>query len=141
MGYQHIRSALVTAYKEANLGVETTYENMPFHGGNSKPSWAVFLFRPSQPFPVTLGDNGADRVEGFVQIDHNIALEIGEAAALDFGDKLRKVFREGVQFTYGDQAVRIKSCGLSFGRVAEGFWRTSFTIYWYADISRQVETI
>jgi hypothetical protein len=137
-----IRNALVTAYEDGAFGLETFYQNVKLsHPSKLKqpPSgqpWAYLTQTTADIAPMGLGDQGDDEHKGFMQIDLNYPLDIGEGLILAKFDAIKSYFKAGRSFVSGGQVVIIRSCGRSSGRVVEQNYRISVSVYWFARVSR-----
>ena len=136
MSLSQARSALIKAFTDAALFdvAKVQWENMAFTPPSD--SWAAVFIVPAQPIVASLGTGGADNFDGFMQVDLNFPLQSGEKDISAKFDALRNIFTAGASFVYQGQAVVIKSCGRSQGRVVNGFYRISATIMFYARINR-----
>jgi len=137
MSASKIRSALVNAYVAGNFFSKqnTQWENVAFSPPKETP-WAAVYIVPTQPAVATLGPNGTDRHDGFLQIDLNYPLNKGTKDVSDKADSVENTFTAGRRFAYSGQEVIISSCGRSQGRKVDGFYRVSVTAYWYAHVTR-----
>lgn len=133
-----IEAALITAYQGAGLALPTEYENAEFERPDSFASFASVSFVPNQPSVSGLGSTGADEIDGFLQIDLYTERNSGTAEARNLTDTLRNTFQAGERFTYDGQDVLIRSCGRNQGRVIDGYFMISITIFWRAYINRSL---
>jgi hypothetical protein len=138
MSLSNVRSALVSAFLSGGIfpAENIAFENIAFTPG--KEPWCQLSFVPAPPTVATLGAEGEDRFDGFLQLDLNYPLNSGDKAASDCVDAIRKLFTAGARFTYSGQEVVIASCGRSQGRTSSGFYRVSVTAQFYAHIQRQL---
>lgn len=127
---------MLTAFKDGGFfaKADTAFPNMAFTPGAN--AWCKLAFLFADPVVATLGLHGADRFDGFFQIDLNYPLNTGDKAVKDKADALRNAFTAGVRFTYSGQEVIVTNCGRSQGRIIEGYYRVSVTVYFYAHINR-----
>lgn len=134
-----IKQALVTAYKAGNFFSDsaTSYPNVGFTPPSNAP-WAKVSFMPSRSEVFTLGPagTGKDRKDGLFQIDLNYALDSGDSAISAKATDLNVYFYAGRKFSYSGQEVICRSCSISPGRVADGFYRISVTIPFYGYVTR-----
>lgn len=137
MSVAKIRSALVTQFQAQDLfsNETTAWENLPFVPPSSGP-WCGFVFVPAQPTIATLGPNGYDSQDGFLQLDLNYPPGNGDKAVGDKYDTIKEAFTAGTKLSYQGQEVSIRSCGRSQGRLVGAYWRVSVTIFFYAQIQR-----
>jgi len=134
MATSDVEKALVTAAQGALSGLSFALENSPPAQPSGK--WGAIFYNPAQPAVDSLGPNGDDLFEGFLQVDVNYPRGSGVSAAQTDLDTLRASFKAGASFTSGGQAVRIKNCGRPVGRLVDNWYRVSFTIYWWAFVPR-----
>lgn len=137
MSQTNVRAALVAAFRTGNFFADTkvAWENVPFTPPTGEP-WAAFYFVPSQPSVATLGPNGQDHLDGFVQIDLNFPTGKGEKDSFAKYEAIKNSFTAGSYLIYQGQVVTIKSCGRSPGRVVNNVYKVIVTIYFYAHINR-----
>lgn len=131
-------AALIQAYQGAGLSLPTEYENAEFERPEKNGSYASVFFSPNQPSVSGLGNTGADEVDGFLQIDLYTERNSGTAEARNLTDTLRNTFQAGTRFSYDGQGVLIRSCGRNQGRVIDGYFMISITIYWRTYINRSL---
>lgn len=160
MRFLDIRNALVMSYMEGAFGLPAAYPNrkpsqaLKDAQQNNQP-WSAFFVVPSQPGVASLGDQGADRHDGFFQIDLNHPLDTGDTAGLLLADQLAYRYKAGVRFdapalsetliadfeaqeflVWEPLKVLIRSCGYEQPRRVENWSRISMTIYYSAWVSR-----
>lgn len=137
MSVPKIRSALVQAFIAGAFfdSSKVQWENKQFTPPADAP-WASVFFLPNNPSVATLGPDGTDEVDGFLQVDLNYPPDTGTADIDAKYDAMRLVFPAGARFTYSGTEVIIKSCGRSQGRVVGSFYRVSATIMFYSHINR-----
>lgn len=131
-----IRAALVQATVNAALGIPVGYENVTFDKPVAPNPWAYAFNLPVNSSPATLGDQGEDEHKGIWQIDLNFPMREGEVAVNLVAGLVRTYFRAGRKFINGSSKVTITSCSRSRGREAEGFWRVSMSINYFARAPR-----
>lgn len=134
MSLINVENALMQSYQDAGLSLPTAYENVGF----DKPStaWASVFHLPDPPEMYSLSEDGFDEATGILQVDINVPADSGTAVANGHFDTLRAHYKAGARFTSGGQQVVILRCGKSQGRVIDGFYRISISIYWIAYIQR-----
>ena len=135
MSLSAIKATLINAYVSGGFSVPTAYENRHFTPDNTKP-WASVYILPSQPSVATLGHNGFDRHDGFLQIDLNYPAGSGDGDILTKADEIAAHFQAGKYFNHLGQSVAIRSTGRSQGRQIEGMFQINLTIYFYAQTVR-----
>lgn len=133
-----IEAALIQAYQGAGLLLPTEYENAEFARPDGNQSYASVLFSPNQPGVSSLGGSGADEIDGYLQVDIYTERNKGTAEARNYSDLLRTHFQAGTRFAYDGQDVLIRSCGRNQGRVIDGYFMISITIFWRAYINRSL---
>jgi hypothetical protein len=116
-----------------------SWENRVFNPVGKTP-WAAVFVVPNTPQPVTLGNQGTDRGDGFMQIDLNIPFNTGDSVLRTWEDAARAFFIVGSTFTQGGQIVRVLSCGMSQGRKVDNWFRKSLTIAYRTDFQRNLIT-
>lgn len=160
MRFLDIRNALVMSYIEGAFGLPAAYPNrkpsqaLKEAQQNNQP-WCKFAVVPGQPDPVTCGDKGEDRHDGFFQVDINHPLDTGDTAGLILADQIAHRYKAGKKFdapalsetliadfeaqeflVWEPLKVRIRSCGYTEPRRVENWSRISMTIYYSAWVSR-----
>lgn len=111
------------------------WENVDFDPAG-KAVWARVTFTPNQPQVVTLGSQGTDRGNGFVQVDINVPLGGGDSVLRDWYDAARAYFIAGRVFTQSGQSAIILACGDMAGRKVDNWFRKSITISYRSDFQR-----
>lgn len=149
---EKIESALMLAANDfltANATIDTE-TGLPLIGAGSiaQPNiefdskghkvWAAIWYFPNSPVSRTIGHGGIDELTGFVQIDINVNLGTGGSKRREWERKGRIYFRPGRSFIYQTQSVTVTQSGMSPGRPADGFFRSSFTINFIGDVKRYV---
>ncbi len=135
MSLQKIESALISGYLGAGLALPTQYENIDFSKPDSSP-WAAVWFVPNDPIMSSLGDDGFDEYNGFLQVDLNYARNDGRKKSREHYEILRNHFKAGTVFTDNGQSVMSTHCGMSQGREIDGWYRVSVSIYFRAYVER-----
>jgi hypothetical protein len=133
----NLRAALFKGFNDAAFftAAKVGWENMPFDPPKDEP-WAQIFFVPNQPSVATLGSDGEDETDGFVQINLNYPQGNGTQAIEAKFDAIRNVFTAGARFSYSGDVAVIRSCGRSQGRVVNGSYQIVVTIMFYAHINR-----
>lgn len=136
MSLDYVRAALE---KQVVIGLPSNHDIAWVNEEFTPPEadeWARVSFVPSQPFVFTLGDEGNDQVDGFLQISLMFPQGLGTQVSYKRFDGLRDVFYAGAKYTFESQDVVIRSCGMSQGRNDDGWYRVDVTVFWYAFLSR-----
>jgi hypothetical protein len=138
MSMRDVRTALAQALVDGAFfeAEDLAWENVAFEPRTGDKPWCKFTFVPTTPVPDTLGQDGLDMVDGFVQLDLNYPLGTGDDDVMQKYVALAALFKTGARFTSDSQVVVIKSCGRTPGREFNGFYRISATIVFYAQIQR-----
>lgn len=82
--------------------------------------------------PVTLGIDGDDDHNGFLQIDVNVPVNSGVGVVSSVAGDIKTLYPAGRKI---GQAVVARS-SVSSGRIVGGWYRLSVTIYFYSRIAR-----
>lgn len=135
MSLQNIEAALIGTYLGAGLNLPTQYENRDFTKPNGLP-WASVYFVPADPVVSSLGDDGLDEYDGFLQIDLNYVRNEGRAMSRAHYDILREHFKPGAGHEYAGQLVTSTGCAMTQGREVDGWYRVSVSCFFRAYISR-----
>jgi hypothetical protein len=139
MSISNIRKAFVTEVKTILDGLgfasKTRWENRNFDP-TGFPEWAGFTFVSAEPFVVTLGQGGDDRVTGFVQIDLNTPQNSGDGALDVWVDAFRQAFPAGKPVAYGGSVAFVLNTGVNSGTMFDNWFRKSITITYRADLPR-----
>lgn len=128
----------ITAAVLAELGgTPVARENYAFQ----KPTnakWARLTFIPNLPSVLTLGQEGDDLGDGIVQVDFIYPAGIGDQQASADSERFRSAFKAGASFVSqaDGQAISIRKCGRSVGRIEDNWFIVSVTIEWYSLIQR-----
>jgi|TARA_R110000744_G_scaffold33341_2_gene77781 hypothetical protein len=139
MSISNIRKAFVTEVKSTldglGFGGKIKWENRDFDPTGS-PEWAGFQFVSAEPFVVTLGQGGDDRLTGYVQIDLNTTQDSGDGAMDVWIDAFRQQFPAGKPLTYGNSSALVLNTGVNSGTMFDNWFRKSITITYRADLPR-----
>jgi len=130
-----VRSALVQGFTDAALGFPFASENKKFTPPANAP-WCELFYFPGEPVMATLGANGMDQIDGYLQVNINVPLDSGTGVAMAKADILRDYFFGGRTLTYGGQEVRIKAAGTKPGFPTDKAFKTPTVIQFYAQILR-----
>jgi hypothetical protein len=138
MSMLDIDGALIQGYIDMALSLETAYENaentsIPPTDGTD---WAAVFIVPALIDFNSLGVNGTDLHEGFMQIDFNTKHGTGRATLLGYAQACRDEFVGGKGYTKNAQNVRITNTERSPIRTADGWTRLSVTVNWEAETIR-----
>ena len=135
MSLSAVQSALLGAIQGPLAGWQVAYPNIDFVIPDES-EWARVSFVPNPPSVATLGDAGEDMVDGFLQIDLNYPLGVGDSESRAMFETLRQAFPAGTRVADAGQVATIISCGRSQGRLSDNWFVVSVTIGWYALIQR-----
>jgi hypothetical protein len=130
-----IDGALIQAYIDIGLGLDTAYENVEFTPPKST-DWAAVFIVPAVTDFNSLGANGTDLHTGFMQIDFSVSHGTGRAALLGYAESIRNEFVGGKGYVLNSQRTRITTVERSSVRTVDGFTRLSMTINWEAETVR-----
>lgn len=152
------RSALLTAAKDfltANATITTesgsftsqptmaetsiAVENRKFNPKNLNP-WARVSIIPAATSGVTVGKGGFDLETGVMQIDINIAQDVGEFEIIPWATKARIFFHSGRTFTFETHSVLVNRTEISQGRNFESFFRKSISVNFKSYLKRHQVT-
>ena len=131
-----IDGALIQAYIDIGLGLETAYENVEFTPPTDGSAWVAVFIVPAVTDFNSLGVNGTDLHEGFMQIDFNVPHGTGRATLLGYAESLRNEFVGGKAYTLNSQNTRITTVERSSVREVDGWMRLSMTVNWEAETVR-----
>lgn len=153
MRFLDVRNALVLSWLDGDYGLATAFPNKDFTPDTDP--WAALFVVPSQPGVATLGDEGQDRHDGFLQIDLNHPLNSGDIPAITLADQIARRYKAGTRFdapalaetliadfeaqeflVWDPLKVLIRSCGYEQPRRVENWSRTTMTIFYSAWVSR-----
>lgn len=143
MSLRDVRKALYShlydSFQDSNSDVLKGWELYSENDLSNPPNGADFAqvtFVPSTPTPDTLGRKGDDLATGFVQVDLNVAQDVGTDAVEKQFDLIRQLFIPGTRVVSEEQEVVVTSTGRSGGRYSNGYYVVSVTINWEAWLSR-----
>lgn len=134
MSQLSIQNALVGAYIDGGLGIDTAYEGMQFKPGEN--AWASVFMLPAGAGPATLGVGGEDEHTGIMQIDINVRQGFGTAQMLELSQQVLDVFVSGRRFTCDNQSVLIASASRNPIRNIDGWLRGGVSVNWLARTTR-----
>jgi hypothetical protein len=137
--FDKLSKALIQGAVDAlPAGFPLAGENLPFDKPTDGSRWgAVFVFH-NPPSPATLGDEGEDAHDGFMQIDLNHKALSGDAASNALADQVAAYFKAGRPLVNGGVKATVVSCGRSRGREVDGWYRVSMTVTWRSRVPRNV---
>jgi hypothetical protein len=142
MSQQKVKAAVINAVKTrlALLGGanHTAWPNKRYQPGNAL--WYSVHYVPNNPTPVTLGSQGEDNLQGFVQIDVNILTDTGEKTQTDALNSLEAWFVAGRKLTFDGQSVVVTSAARAQGMNSGAYWKVPLSIYFYARYQRPLLT-
>ena len=121
-----------------NIG-DIAWENRTFDPA-SKDVWASVFYRPNIPTARTIGGRGIDEINGFLQIDLNIAPNSGEGELIKWEKKARIFFHGGRKFIENNDSALVTSCGMSQGRHVDNHFRKSITVAFRGQLKRSQVT-
>lgn len=82
--------------------------------------------------PVTLGVNGEDNHNGFLQVDVNVPVNSGVGIVSNIAGSIKELYPAGRKIG----SVVVSRSSVSSGRIVGGWYRLSVTIYFYSRIAR-----
>lgn len=135
MSLATIRSALNESWLEGAFGLPTAYENVPFEPTPGTPYASLYVV-PSKPDVATMGQGGLDEHDGFMQVDLYYPTGQGDMPAVTKADEIYSYYFAGRTLAYQGQRVRVQITERSQGRVENGWYRLTMTIYYRAYIAR-----
>lgn len=139
MSIVKVRAAMMSGYATANLGLVSAHENVKFtQPVNSL--WAEVFYMPGVPTMASLGAEGEDDLQGYLQVNINAPLGKGSGAAMAKAEQLRAFFYGGRTFIYQGQPVTIKTTGTKAGIPTDSCYKVPTVINFYARIPRVVVT-
>ena len=136
-----IDGALIQAYIDIGLGIETAYENVEFTPPTDGSAWAAVFIVPAVTDFNSLGVNGTDLHTGFMQVDFSVPHGKGRSDLLSYAQSIYDEFTGGKGYTLNSQNVRIGSDGgptveRSSVREVDGWMRISMSVHWQAETIR-----
>jgi len=132
----NIDGALIQAYIDLAMGLDTAYENEQFTPPTDGSDWASVFIVPASTDFNSLGVNGTDLHSGFMQIDFNTKHGTGRAALVGYAQTIRNEFVGGKGYTRSSQNVRITTVERTSVREVDGWMRLSVTVNWEAETIR-----
>lgn len=135
MSFTDIDGALIAAYQDIGLDLETAYDNMHFNPPRGC-HWAQVSVVPATSGPVTGFDMGRDLHTGFMQIDFNVPLNEGTADLRDYAQQVYEHFTAGKGFTRNSQTVLIVRCERTNARRVDDWMRLTMTVFFEAETIR-----
>ena len=103
---------------------------------SGKDLWCSVFYTPNSPVGRTVGVGGMDEINGFVQIDFNIAPDVGEGVFLKWEEKAELFFHAGRFFTYEGHSVIVTSSGMTQSRFVDNNFRQSLTVAFKSHVKR-----
>jgi len=134
MSLQKIDTALASAYIAGAFGLPVQWPNESFT--SSGTAWSRYSFVPATPGNDTLSRIGRDRYTGFIQIDLNYQPDEGRNSASSKAEEVRAYFSLNRNHSHKGQSVTVEKIGISQGRLVDGWFRISVSVYWRANIQR-----
>lgn len=136
MSQAKIQQALIQAVKDVPGMLPFSTAGIAFTPPASGLPYADVSVIQNEPSVNTLGDEGDDLVEGFMQVLLKYPVDKGTLAPLRLGDTLRESFKAGHRVYYEGQEVFIVRSGIGRFDTVDGRLVNPFTIYFYATIRR-----
>ena len=133
------RAMLKLVEESLPSGIPTRWQNVLFTPP-LRTLWFAVNYVPVNNKVVSLGSNGENEVQGFVQVDVNVPMDSGEKESDDTLKTLEKRFVPGHSTVYDLTEAVVTACKRSPGRDVLGFWRVSLTVDFYSRIKRQTPT-
>jgi hypothetical protein len=130
-----IDSALVKAFDDGAFGLPFSSENREYDPVPGT-AWAQLFIVPNQPSINTMGSDGQDLIEGFMQINLNYPVGDGDGTAKQKATAIRDYFKAGTKFTYSTVDVFIASAGRGIAQNIDSWYRVVVTINWYSRLTR-----
>lgn len=137
MSYEKVQQALIQHFATgfpAWLATQVAWPNVTFTPPAAQP-WMAFMFGQNDESIATLGPDGYDELNGFIQIDVNYPVGGGEKDSRQTINLLRTCFKPQV-IQYDGQSVTILSRGANGGREQNGFFSIPFTVRFRSHILR-----
>ena len=137
-----IKNALFQAFldhtdlDEDNIAIPNVNFDIP----EDDAIWARMTFIPNIPVVATLGNLGYDDTNGILQIDFNAPQGTGDKEILRQANCAREYFSAGRYFKYNKKCVMVTSSGYNNGLIIDNFFRVTFTVNWYAQLTRNINS-
>lgn len=137
MSQLSIESALRKAWRDGGFFADesTAYDNVAFEPVANTP-WARVAVIPSQPEVTSLGVNGYDEHNGYLQVDLFYPMGQGTGAVHAKSDAICSLFVAGARFSYDSENVLIRSSGRNNGRKDGGWFKVTVTVFYLAHTAR-----
>lgn len=133
-----VRKPLIEAFLDVvGSTYPIQYENAAFVKPENAPYLAVF-FATNDTTPASLGDDGQNETDGYLQIDLNWLPETGEFDQAELISELSDEFVIGRRFLVDDVETKILSFKSVPGRKIDNYWRMSASIGWQSYSKRIV---
>ena len=136
MSMLDIDGALIQGYLDMSLALDTAYENADFTPPTDGSDWAAVFIVPALIDFNSLGVNGTDLHQGFMQIDFNTKHNTGRAVLLGYAQACRDEFVGGKGYTQNSQNVRITNTERTPVTNEDGWAKLSVTVNWEAETIR-----
>jgi hypothetical protein len=134
MSLVDIRKLLMGQIELLNFTV--AFENKAFNGADAD-EYIELSYMPNPPVGVTLGDDGEDEVDGYLQITIHTPLGKGAGRAAEIAETIRSHFYIGRSFVTGGTSVTIMKNGPKPGFKGEKTWATPFILAFYSRVPRR----
>lgn len=131
-----IDGALIQAYVDLAIGLDTAYENVAFTPPDDGSDWAKVSIVPAVVDYASLGSGGQDLHEGFMQIDFKTPHGKGRAGLVAYAQTIIDEFVGGKSYTQNSQNVRIDTVDRSQIVEEDGFMSISITVNWDSIVIR-----
>lgn len=133
MGQSKIRKALIAKLVELDLDLDLSFPNTKTE---YKVPYGDVSIVFNQPEVSTLGVDGEDYHDGFLQVLLKYPVGMGDQDILEMADSISDQLTAGTKCTYDDQEVVIQNCGVGGFLYKENIYITPLTINWYAHTRR-----
>lgn len=136
MSLAKAKKAIMTAIEAGNFGLPIAHENVKFRKVDA-PAYLELNYMPNPVDPITLGDDGEDELNGYMQITVNVQEGTGTGTTTAVTEALREYFYVGRNLTFEDVTVTVNRSGPKNGFPTQGRWETPFLVYFYARVPRR----
>lgn len=130
--YEDIRTALVAHYQVLGLTLPVIQEN----SDTNEEEYIQITFVPAANDIASLGQQGMDRLRGFIQFSVTIKAGTKSVPAFKLASQIVKHFQRGTSLTYNGVTVKITQPVSNGGFTSENKYTVPVTINWSADIQR-----
>lgn len=133
--FEDIDDAFVQEILSQALSYPIKWPNAPFDTPNGEP-WLRVNILLNQPAQTTIGSNGKDRINGFMQIDIFVPKGAGHKVPTQIADEINTNLKSGDNLASNGQKLRVVSVGSRQGTEDSVWYHQILRVDFYTQYTR-----